>query len=72
MPDNVLRPFKLSVPESVLEDLRQRLLNVRLPDEPPLNPWSTGTSVDYLKELLAYCESACNNDPPLAVIGIQN
>jgi pimeloyl-ACP methyl ester carboxylesterase len=48
------RPFKLSVPESVLEDLRQRLSNVRLPDEPPLHPWSTGTSVTYLKKLLAY------------------
>ena len=48
------RPFKLSVPESVLEDLRQRLSNVRLPDEPPLDPWSTGTSVAYLKNLLAY------------------
>ena len=54
MPDNALRPFKLSVPESVLEDLRQRLLNTRLPDEPPLDPWSTGTSVAYLKKLLAY------------------
>ncbi len=54
MPDNELRPFQLSVPESVLKDLRQRLLNVRLPDEPPLDPWSTGTSVAYLKELLDY------------------
>ena len=54
MPDNDLRPFQLSVPESVLKDLRQRLLNVRLPDEPPLAPWSTGTSVAYLKELLDY------------------
>jgi microsomal epoxide hydrolase len=54
MPDNDLRPFQLSVPESVLKDLRQRLLNVRHPDEPPLDPWSTGTSVAYLKELLDY------------------
>lgn len=54
MPDNVLRPFKLSVPESLLEDLRQRLSNVRFPDEPPLDPWATGTSVAYLKKLLAY------------------
>ena len=41
------RPFNLSVHDSVLEDLRQRLQNVRLPDEPPLTPWSTGTSVAY-------------------------
>ena len=54
MPDNALRPFQISVPESVLKDLRQRLSNVRLPDEPPLAPWSTGTSVAYLKELLDY------------------
>jgi len=54
MPDNALRPFKIFVPDSVLEDIRQRLLNVRLPDEPPLDPWSTGTSVAYLKKLLAY------------------
>jgi microsomal epoxide hydrolase len=49
-----LRPFQLSVPEAVLEDLRQRLLSVRLPDEPPLEPWSTGTSVACLKQLLGY------------------
>lgn len=48
------RPFNLSVHDSVLEDLRQRLQNVRLPDEPPLTPWSTGTSVAYLRDLLAY------------------
>ena len=49
-----LRPFRLSVPEPVLKDLRQRLSTVRLPDEPPLEPWSTGTSVAYLKQLLDY------------------
>lgn len=54
MPENDLRPFQLSVPESVLEDLRQRLSNVRLPDEPPLDPWATGTSLAYLKKLIAY------------------
>lgn len=48
------RPFRVSVPESVLEDLRRRLSNVRLPDEPPSGPWTTGTSVAYLKSLLAY------------------
>ena len=54
MPENDLRPFQLAVPNSVLEDLRQRLLRTRLPDEPPLDPWSTGTSVAYLKQLLDY------------------
>jgi microsomal epoxide hydrolase len=54
MSDNELRPFRLAVPESVLQDLSERLRRVRLPDEPPLAPWSTGTSVVYLKQLLDY------------------
>jgi microsomal epoxide hydrolase len=60
MPDSDLRPFQLSVRESVLKDLRQRLLNTRFPDEPPLDPWSTGTSVAYLKQLLDYWRDGFN------------
>ena len=48
------RPFKLNVPESSLVDLHERLARTRFPDEPPLAPWTTGTSVAYLKELLEY------------------
>lgn len=48
------RPFQLHVPEAVLDDLRVRLARARLPDEPPLEPWSTGTSVAYLHGLLEY------------------
>jgi microsomal epoxide hydrolase len=54
MPAYDIRPFHLAVPESVLDDLRQRLSRTRLPDEPPLEPWSTGTSVGYLRGLLDY------------------
>ena len=46
--------FRLAVPESVLADLRERLSRTRCPDEPPLEPWSTGTSVAYLKALVDY------------------
>ena len=49
-----VRPFCVAVPDAVLEDLRQRLARTRLPDEPPLEPWSTGTSVAYLSQLLDY------------------
>jgi microsomal epoxide hydrolase len=48
------QPFRIAVPDAVLDDLRERLARTRLPDEPPLAPWSTGTSVSYLRELLAY------------------
>lgn len=51
---NELQPFQLSVPDSVLDDLKKRLMRTRFPDEPPLAPWSTGTSVAYLKKLLDY------------------
>jgi microsomal epoxide hydrolase len=42
------------VPDAVLSDLRERLARTRLPDEPPVAPWSTGTSVAYLRGLLDY------------------
>jgi microsomal epoxide hydrolase len=48
------RAFRLQVPEEALSDLRERLARTRWPDEPPLEPWSTGASLAYLKELCAY------------------
>jgi pimeloyl-ACP methyl ester carboxylesterase len=50
-------PFKLHVPEAQLADLKSRLANTRWPDEPPLEPWSTGTSVDYLRNLVDYWQT---------------
>jgi microsomal epoxide hydrolase len=47
-------PFKLHVPDEVLADLRERLARTRWPDEPPLPPWSTGTSVACMKALAEY------------------
>jgi pimeloyl-ACP methyl ester carboxylesterase len=47
-------PFRLQVPDSALADLRERLARTRFPDEPPLPPWSTGTSLAYLKGLVEY------------------
>ena len=48
------KPFKIHVPDEALVDLRTRLAGVRWPDEPPSAPWSTGTSVDYMKGLVEY------------------
>jgi microsomal epoxide hydrolase len=50
-------PFELRVADELLEELRARLARVRWPDEPPLEPWSTGTSVSYLKGLVDYWRS---------------
>jgi pimeloyl-ACP methyl ester carboxylesterase len=48
------KPFKIHVSDEALADLRTRLAGVRWPDEPPSAPWSTGTSVDYMKGLVEY------------------
>jgi microsomal epoxide hydrolase len=46
--------FTLRVADETLADLRARLDCVRWPDEPPVAPWSTGTSVAYMQELVGY------------------
>lgn len=48
------KPFKLSIPDNVLQDLHERLSRARLPDEPPLKPWATGASVAYMQRLISY------------------
>lgn len=48
------KPFRLAVPDSAMEDLRERLARTRWPDEPPLEPWITGTSLEYMHELAEY------------------
>ena len=47
-------PFTLLIPDAAIAELRERLARTRWPDEPPLPPWSTGTSVAYLRKLIDY------------------
>ena len=54
MPQSTPQPFRLHVPDETLRDLRERLTRVRWPDEPPAPPWSTGSGVAYMKDLVAY------------------
>ena len=49
-----MKSFRLEVPEPSLADLRERLKRTRFPDEAPGEPWKTGTSLAYLKDLLQY------------------
>jgi pimeloyl-ACP methyl ester carboxylesterase len=48
------RPFRISVPDEVIADLRDRLRATRWPDPAPGEPWSQGTDLDYLRDLVAY------------------
>jgi len=47
-------PFTLRVADDALADLKSRLARTRWPDEPPLEPWASGTSVGYLRGLVEY------------------
>ena len=49
-----VRPFTVDVPDAVLDDLRARLDNARLPDQLDGAGWTYGTDLDYLTGLLAY------------------
>src|SRR5688500_10924901 len=49
-----VRPFTIAVADDVLADLRARLARVRWPDEAPGEAWAYGTSLDYMKDLVAY------------------
>ena len=48
------QPFTLSVPATAIADLKARLALTRFPDAAPGEPWAFGTSVDYVKDLVAY------------------
>jgi microsomal epoxide hydrolase len=48
------KPFALHIPDADIADLRERLARTRWPDEPPHEPWSTGTSLSYMRGLADY------------------
>ena len=47
-----VRPFEISVPSDVLEDLRERLRRTRWPDSVPGMGWEQGTPPEALRGLL--------------------
>ena len=49
-----VRPFEISVDQSVLEDLQVRLTHTRWPDEISGAEWDYGSNLDYIKELVEY------------------
>jgi pimeloyl-ACP methyl ester carboxylesterase len=49
-----LRPFTIEIPQSELDDLRDRLARTRWPSELPAVGWSRGVPLDYLRKLTHY------------------
>jgi microsomal epoxide hydrolase len=53
-----IRPFRVSVDETAIADVKRRLAQVRWPDEAPEPPWRYGTSVGFMRELVDYWATA--------------
>ena len=49
-----VRPFRIDIPQSQLDDLKTRLANTRWPEELPGVGWSRGVPLGYLKEIADY------------------
>jgi pimeloyl-ACP methyl ester carboxylesterase len=49
-----IRSFRIEVPETNVDDLRDRLARTRWPDELPGAGWSRGVPLGYLRELAEY------------------
>jgi epoxide hydrolase len=47
-------PFRISIPDADIADLKARLAATRWPDELPGTPWQRGVPVDYLRRLADY------------------
>ena len=50
-------PFKISIPESMLIDMKRRLSETRWPDEIENSGWQYGTNLSYIKTLVRHWES---------------
>jgi pimeloyl-ACP methyl ester carboxylesterase len=52
--DERIAPFRISVDDSVLDDLRGRLRRTRWPEPETVQDWSQGVPLDYVRELCRY------------------
>ncbi|TCO48532.1 pimeloyl-ACP methyl ester carboxylesterase [Kribbella antiqua] len=50
----MIKPFRIDIPQSTLDDLATRLANTRLPAALPGDSWDTGVPVSWLAELVEY------------------
>ena len=55
-----LRPFELKIPDSAIQDLRERLARTRFPDQAPGDPWAYGTDLAWMRELVEYWQTKFN------------
>src|SRR5467141_4022806 len=53
-----VQAFTITIAQSTLDDLRERLARTRWPDEVEGAGWDYGTNLDYLKTLVDYWQHA--------------
>jgi epoxide hydrolase len=67
-----ITPFRIDIPEADLEDLRRRLRQTRWPEAEPVDDWSQGVPLAYVRDLCDYwldsynwraCEASLNRFP---------
>lgn len=49
-----IRPFRISVPDAEIDDLKRRLAATRWPDAPTVPDWSQGIPLDYVQKICDY------------------
>lgn len=54
MTRDAIKPFSVTIADSVLSDLKRRLTNTRWPEKETVDDWSQGIPLAYTQELVAY------------------
>jgi epoxide hydrolase len=52
--DTAVRPFRIDVPDEVLDDLRRRLSQTRWPESEPVDDWSQGAPLAWIQDMCSY------------------
>jgi len=53
-----LRPFRVEISDTAIDDLRERLARTRWPEKEPVDDWSMGIPLAYVQELAEYWEKS--------------
>src|ERR1700753_941397 len=55
-PSPLVRPFTVSISDSEIDDVKQRLARTRWPDPETVGDWSQGVRVENARSLISYWE----------------
>lgn len=54
MTETEIRPFRIEISDAVIDDLRERLARTRWPESEPVDDWSMGAPLAYVRQLAGY------------------